>query len=95
MGSFTRMQIYYTDLVAFLNQYNLPVYGTLLDGENIHEINFGSGGFIVMGNEANGISAKVEKLITKRITIPKFGHAESLNAAIATGVVLDNLRRQK
>jgi TrmH family RNA methyltransferase len=93
MGSFTRMQIYYTDLVAFLKQTNLPVYGTFLDGKNIHDIDFGTGGIIVIGNEANGISADVDMLITERITIPKFGQAESLNAAIATSVVLDNLRR--
>jgi TrmH family RNA methyltransferase len=47
----------------------------------------------VIGNEANGISADVERLVPERITIPKFGQAESLNAAIATSVVLDNLRR--
>jgi TrmH family RNA methyltransferase len=49
----------------------------------------------VIGNEANGISAGVEKKITQRITIPSFGKAESLNAGIATAVILDNLRRSK
>jgi len=93
MGSFTRMQIYYTDLVAYLKQSDLPVYGTFLDGKNVHAIDFGKRGIIVIGNEANGISAEVEMFVTERITIPKFGQAESLNAAIATSVVLDNLRR--
>ncbi len=93
MGSFTRVNTYYTDLVPYLTETKLPVIGTFLDGENVHEVNFGHGGLIVIGNEANGISSAIEKLVTKRITIPRFGKAESLNAAVATSIVLDNLRR--
>ena len=91
MGSFTRIRIFYCDLEEFLKQSRLEVYGAFLDGENIHTVNFGRGGLIVIGNESNGISPQVEKHVTKRITIPKFGNAESLNAAIATGIILDNV----
>ncbi len=93
MGSFTRVSIFYTSLPQYLPTNNLPVFGAFLDGDNVHEINFGSGGLIVIGNEANGISNGVEKFITQRITIPRFGNAESLNAGIATAVICDNIRR--
>jgi TrmH family RNA methyltransferase len=70
------------------------VLGAFLDGENAHTIDYGKGGIIVIGNEANGISKEVERYVTKRITIPKYGHAESLNAAIATAIICDNIRRR-
>ena len=93
MGSFTRSNLYYTDLGSFIKNQSVNVYGTLLDGDNIHKTKFSESGYIVIGNEANGISQSIEKLITHKITIPRFGQAESLNAGIATAVVLDNLRR--
>ena len=93
MGSFTRTNLYYTDLEDFIKNQSVNIYGTLLDGNNIHETKFSDSGYIVIGNEANGISESIEKLITHKITIPRFGEAESLNAGIATAVVLDNLRR--
>lgn len=93
MGSFTRTNLYYTDLEGFIKQQSTPIYGTLLNGNNIHQTKFVKSGYIVIGNEANGISEGVEKLVTDKITIPSFGGAESLNAGIATAVVLDNLRR--
>ena len=93
MGSFTRTKLYYTDLEEFINKQSSPIYGTLLNGNNIHQTKFAKSGYIIIGNEANGISEGVEKLVTDKITIPSFGGAESLNAGIATAVVLDNLRR--
>lgn len=93
MGSFTRTQVYYTNLVEFLSGNTLPVYGTLLNGEDAHTVNFGNGGIVVIGNEANGISETVKKFITRKVTIPQYGKAESLNAAVATAVILDNIRR--
>lgn len=94
MGSFIRVNIFYTDLKQYLISNKLPVFGTFLDGENTHQINFGPGGIIVIGNEANGISKEVERFVTRRVTIPRFGHAESLNAAIATAVICDNIKRR-
>lgn len=91
MGSFTRVPIYYTGLPDYLRKSDIPIIGTFLTGENIHQVKDVKDGLIVIGNEANGISSEVEKLVTRRITIPRFGKAESLNAAVATAVVCDNL----
>ncbi|NJM25065.1 MAG: RNA methyltransferase [Bacteroidia bacterium] len=93
MGSFTRVQFYYTELSAYLVGTTLPVFGAFLDGENIHQTTFGVEGIVVVGNESNGISADVGATVTRRITIPRFGRGESLNAAIATAIICDNLRR--
>ena len=93
MGSFTRTNLYYTDLEQFIKTQSVNIHGTLLNGDNIHQTKFSSSGYIVIGNEANGISPNIEPLITHKITIPRFGQAESLNAGIATAVVLDNLKR--
>lgn len=94
-GSFTRIPVYYTNLSEFLSTSALPVYGTFLSGEDVHHVNFGSGGLIVVGNEAHGISPKVEAFVTKKISIPRYGKAESLNAGVATAVICDNIRRSK
>jgi len=92
-GSFSRVNIFYTDLKDFLLKTNLPILGAFLKGENIHEIKFPSNGILLMGNESNGISKEIEKLITKKITIPSYGKAESLNVAIATAIIIDNWKR--
>jgi RNA methyltransferase, TrmH family len=94
MGSFTRVKMYYTNLPEFLLDNPLPVYGAFMDGEDVHRVMWESGGLIVIGNEAHGISDAVERYVTKRITIPKYGGAESLNAAVATAVICDNVRRK-
>lgn len=91
MGSFCRVNVFYTNLPEYLKQQTATVYGTFLKGDDVHTTSFAKSGFIVMGNESNGISAEVEKCITHRITIPRKGGAESLNAAIATAIVLDNV----
>ncbi|MCU0437297.1 MAG: RNA methyltransferase [Raineya sp.] len=95
MGSFLRTQIFYTDLKEYLSkQTNVPVYGTLLEGENIHTLPLSKNGILMMGNEANGISDELIPFITQKVTIPKFGGAESLNVAIATAVAIDNFMRK-
>lgn len=93
-GSFLRVKLHYTELVPVLANAQQPVFGAFLHGDNIHQLTLPKvGGFIVLGNEANGISAPVEALVTRRITIPAFGHAESLNVGIAAAVICDNLKR--
>ena len=94
MGSFTRVRMYYTNLVEFIEAYNGEVYGAFLEGESIYSTPFASGGILVMGNESNGISAELSERVTKRITIPRIGQAESLNVATATAIILDNVRRK-
>lgn len=96
MGSITRVNIHYVDLKKHLEHTKLPIYGTFMDGENIYNEKLETEGIIVMGNEANGISAEIEKLVTKRISIPRFGTlqaTESLNVATATAITLSEFRR--
>jgi TrmH family RNA methyltransferase len=93
MGSFCRAQIFYTSLLQYLSDASQPVYGAFLDGDNVHNIEFSKSGLLVIGNEAQGISKVVEKKVTQRITIPKRGGAESLNASVATAIILDNVFR--
>jgi TrmH family RNA methyltransferase len=98
MGSITRVNVNYIDLNAFIAQTKLPVFGTFMDGTNIYTTNLPQEGIIIMGNEANGISEDLEKLIKNRLTIPRFGDlqkTESLNVATATAVVLSEFRRGK
>jgi RNA methyltransferase, TrmH family len=93
MGSFTRVEVSYCDLEEFIRKCSVPVYGAFLEGENVHQLKQEAAGVILMGNEANGISAGVASLISRKINIPRFGQAESLNVAIATAVLCDNLIR--
>ncbi|TEW50263.1 RNA methyltransferase [Psychromonas algicola] len=93
MGSFARVQVSHTDLTEYLASQNTPIYGAFLEGENIHKSKLSSSAFIVMGSESHGISEAVGKFVTHKITIPNFGQAESLNVAMATGIILDNFKR--
>jgi len=99
MGSFSRILVYYSEISEYFENIaktsKVEIIGTFLNSENVHRFDFPSSGYIVLGNESNGIGAKVEKLINKKITIPRFGEAESLNVGIAAAVVLDNLRRRE
>lgn len=93
MGSFCRVNVYYTELHSYLTKTDWPLFGASLTGESIYRVNFGQKGFIVIGNESQGISAALLQLIKKPITIPRIGGAESLNASIATAIILDNVFR--
>jgi TrmH family RNA methyltransferase len=93
MGSFIRVNFYTTSLPEWLKTIKLPVWGTFLVGIDVHRARFGDEGWIVVGNESKGISSEVAACVTNRITIPRTGKAESLNASVAAAVVLDNLLR--
>lgn len=93
MGSFTRLSFEYVDLFEKLTASKLPVYGAFLEGDNVHHLENLATGILLMGNESNGISGQLEKIVTQKLTIPAFGKAESLNVAIATAVLCDNLKR--
>jgi len=94
MGSFTRVRLYYCDLPAYLGQHcSAAIYGAFLEGNNLHQTHFAAGGYVVMGNESRGIGDDLAPLIHHRLTIPRFGGAESLNVGIATAIICDNLRR--
>jgi TrmH family RNA methyltransferase len=94
MGSLARIKVHYVDLAHFLSNIRLPVFGALLNGENIYTTDFGSEGLVVMGNEGNGIRPEIEKLIIRAITIPRIGKAESLNVAIATALFCSEISRK-
>lgn len=93
MGSFARVSAHYVDLESFISQQKIPILGAFLGGENIHHLTVKKPFGLVIGSESHGISTAVEKLISIKITIPRVGTAESLNAAVATGIILDNLFR--
>ncbi|MBK9328049.1 MAG: RNA methyltransferase [Sphingobacteriales bacterium] len=91
MASVGRVQIIENDLEKIIAEHKLPVYGAVLDGKNYHSQDFSQKGAILIGNEGHGIREDLLSKITFPITIPKNGKAESLNAAIATALILDKL----
>ncbi|MGB5500697.1 MAG: RNA methyltransferase [Maribacter sp.] len=95
MGSITRVNIMYTDLVQFIKKSELPVYGTFMDGNDIYSSKMPLKGILVMGNEANGISSEIENLANLKVSIPQFGSkaTESLNVATAAAIFLNEIRR--
>ena len=95
-GSFLRVAVIYQPLPAFFEALpaNTVVLGAYLDGESIHNLQPSPlGGVILLGSEAQGISAELAAQVTRKITIPAFGAAESLNVGIAAAVICDNLKR--
>ncbi len=94
MGSLSRIKIHYLDLEEFILKNNMPIFGALLNGESIYETNFGGEGFIMMGNEGNGIRESLIPKVDKAVTIPRVGNAESLNVAVATTIFCSELTRQ-
>ena len=98
MGSLAHIHIVYCNLVELLQQYDGPIYGTLLDGNDIYQQELSQQGIIVMGNEGNGISQHVRPLVTHKLLIPNFNKnsetAESLNVAIATAITCSEFRRR-
>ena len=96
MGSLTRVSIVYTAIENYLQNTQLPIFATLMDGENVYKSNLPKSGVLVMGNEANGISEQILKLTNNAISIPRFGNlqqTESLNVATATAILLSEFKR--
>ena len=87
MGSFLRAEIHYTDLKVLFEAQDLPIYGAVLGGKNVLKTKLQTEGFLLIGNEGRGISEELQSYITEGITIPSYGNAESLNAAVATGIL--------
>ena len=89
MGSAFRVQVNYTDLENYLSDIKTPIYGAFMDGKNLKEVKLPKSAHLVLGNEANGISAEINKLITDKVAIKNIGNsAESLNVAVATSILL-------
>jgi len=93
MGSFMRVSVTYKNLQEWMPTVKLPVYGALLEGENIFTTNAVKEGLLVIGSEGKGIRENILDLITHPVTIPKIGVAESLNAGIAAGIIVAQLTR--
>ncbi|MDQ3192561.1 MAG: RNA methyltransferase [Bacteroidota bacterium] len=97
MGSLARIKIHYQDLSKVLKKASenlkIPVYGALLNGENIYQEKLENSGIILLGNESRGISIELLPLVTKKITIPSFGNAESLNISTAAAVICSEFVR--
>ena len=93
MGSIARVNVYYDDLNTVLtqNRDNIKIYAATLNGSDIEKIEPVAEGAIIIGNESKGISDNLLSLAHERITISKKGKAESLNAAVATGIILSHL----
>ncbi len=96
MGSFTRVLVHYTNLVDFIKKNEkCSIYGAFLSGENVHKIRPAFPAIILLGNESAGISEALSGFVQHRITIPKFGGAESLNVAVSSAVICDNFMRHQ
>lgn len=95
MGSLSRIDVHYSNILLLLPKINQPIFGAMLDGENIYQTDFGNEGLILLGNEGNGIRPEIEQLISKKITIPRTGNAESLNVAIAAAIFCNEISRNK
>jgi len=93
MGSVTRVKVFTADLAELLNKYSsLPSYAAVLNGKNIFTEQLTPNGFILIGNESKGLSPELLQLVKKSVSIPSFGKAESLNAAVAAGIICAQFR---
>jgi len=96
MGSISRVTISYCNLEKFLSNSDKEIFGTFMDGKNVYKENLPKDGILVLGNEANGISKEVEKVVSTKLAIPRFGDlqkTESLNVATATAIFLSEFKR--
>ena len=97
MGSIGRVNIVYEQLAKFLRQQKRQIFGAFLEGRNVYSAALPSEGILIMGNEANGITAEVENFVSQKLNIPQFGElqeTESLNVASATAIFLSEFRRR-
>ncbi len=95
MGSFARVAAHTTGLAAALAGVNAPIWGCDLKGEDIHSLTVPPNVVVVIGSEGRGLSPEVRKLVTRTVTIPRHGKAESLNAAAAAAIVCDHIRSRR
>ena len=95
VGSLTRVQVFYEDLQVWLmGMQDCQILAASIDGQSIYEFAFDSPTVLVIGNEGRGLSKQLQELATGKITIPRYGGAESLNAAMATGIIVAEARRK-
>jgi RNA methyltransferase, TrmH family len=93
MGSLFRLIINYGDLSEFLSKQTLPIYGALLEGESCFKVKIKESAILIIGNEGSGITKEIITKIQHPITIPRTGNGESLNVAVACGILLSQWRK--
>jgi TrmH family RNA methyltransferase len=93
MGSLARVGVHTIDTAAWMRHYKGHIIGAVLEGESVQGLSFPSYGLMVIGREGSGIREEIRSCITKTVSIPSFGDAESLNAAVATGILLWEMRK--
>ena len=96
MGSIARVNVKYVNLLDYIKNTKREVYGTFMGGDNVYEADLPKEAVLVMGNEANGITEDISKLLSNKIAIPRFGinkATESLNVAMATSIFLSEFKR--
>lgn len=91
MGSFLRVMVHYGPCETWLNQQRPACYIADMHGSNVWQLQQPTPGVLVIGNEGNGVSENIAAFATETISIPKLGAAESLNAGVATGILLSHL----
>lgn len=94
MGSIFKSNVFYTDLNEFLSESKLPIYGALLEGESIYNVEFKNPSIILLGSESHGISKELFPYITNKTTIPGSGDAESLNLGVSTAIYCSEYFKQ-
>lgn len=100
MGAISRVRVHYCDLPELLKKHmDIPIYGTFLDGKNMYNVELSAHGFLVMGNEGQGISDNVGALVSHRLFIPSYPEgeqtSESLNVSMATAIAIAEFRRRQ
>lgn len=98
MGSVFRVPVFYQDAQTYLESYKAqfpenPILGAAMTGDELGKVAMPTNGLLIMGSESHGIDAEIEKQITQFVTIPRMGFAESLNVAVATGIILWEWKR--
>jgi TrmH family RNA methyltransferase len=91
MASIARVNVYYDSQGTWLKKQKLPLLAAALNGKPLQKFKRGTEGILIIGNESKGISPEIMDLATEKITIPRKGKAESLNAAVATAIILSHL----
>jgi TrmH family RNA methyltransferase len=91
MASIARVNVFYDEALQWLNKQNSPKYAASLNGQSVYSVPKTDEGIIIIGNESKGIQPSIIDTVDQKITIPKTGAAESLNAAVATGIILSQL----
>jgi TrmH family RNA methyltransferase len=91
MASIARVNVYHDNAGDWLSRQNIPIYAATLEGRSVLEYSTVKEGVLLIGNESKGLRNELLERATEKLTIPRIGSAESLNAAVATGIILSHL----